>query len=527
MNRLLKSYSFARAYVDDIVIFFKIFEKHIRHLHQIFDMLIANNIFIKSEKIFIEYLNVQLLSQKIDSFELATFENKLKTIAKLFYSTTLQTLEIYLNLIFWMREYVSFYADIVKSLQKLKTDFLRLESVVDNARKVYSKEIKIQHLIDRERLFFQILQTLIFKLSYLVHSDLARRLYVDLDASKKFDFDAIIYHVKLINWNDIEYSSRKIIQSIMFLSRLLASAKTRYWLTELKIADIVWILRKIRHLIEFSTEKFIIVYTDHDVALSIFKQISMIIISIDKLNLRLIKISDYIQRFELKLRHKSDKAHIILDALFKLASINIIIDITHEKDELNALFIIVVVNLNEIFRKRIIDEYTIDLNWKKISQVLNSNNFSIENSVKLSFYKKNGLIFRFDDHVYESHRLCISWSVIKNILKIVHDNDTHSEFARCYEKIVSFYYIRDLIRYLRNYLKHCSKCQIYQTRRHKSYESLQLILTFSISFHTIIVDFVLALSIFKSDLFDYFISVTCKYFKRVLLISSRIKYIIA
>ena len=89
MNRLLKSYSFARIYVDDIVIFFKTLEKHIRHLRQIFDMLIANNIFIKSEKIFIEYLSVQLLNQKIDSFELTTFENKLKTIIKLFYSTIL------------------------------------------------------------------------------------------------------------------------------------------------------------------------------------------------------------------------------------------------------------------------------------------------------------------------------------------------------------------------------------------------------------------------------------------------------
>ena len=293
----------------------------------------------------------------------------------------------------------------------------------------------------------------------------------------------------------------------------------------MKVADIVWVLRKIRHLIEFSTEKFIIIYTDHDVALSIFKQISMIIIFTDKLNLRLIKVSDYIQRFELKLRHKSDKAHIIFNTLFKFVSINIIIDTTHDENELDALFITAVIDLNKVFRKKIMNKYNIDLNWKKISHILNAN--SIENNAKLSFYRENDFIFRFDDHVYKSHRLCILWSVIKNILKTAHDNDTHFEFARCYEKIVSFYYIRGLIRYLRNYLKHCLKCQIYQTRRHKSYEFLQLILTFSISFHIITIDFVLTLFVFKtSKSFNCFMSVICKYFKRIFLISDRTKYTI-
>ena len=264
----------------------------------------------------------------------------------------------------------------------------------------------------------------------------------------------MIYYVKHINWNDIEYSSRKILQLIMFLSRLLTFAETKYWFIELEVANIVWVLRKIRYLIEFSMKKLIIVYIDHDVALSIFKQISMIIISIDKLNLRLVRTSNYIQRFDLKLRHKSEKTHIISDALSRLISIDIIVELV--EDKLNALFIIAVIDLNEVFRKRIMNEYIIDLNWKKISQILNSNN--IENSAKLLLYQENDLIFRFDNHVYKSHRLCISWSVIKNILKTAHDNDTHFEFARCYEKIVFFYYIRDLIKYFRDYLKHCSKC---------------------------------------------------------------------
>ena len=131
----------------------------------------------------------------------------------------------------------------------------------------------------------------------------------------------------------------------------------------------------------------------------------------------------------MKLRHKFDKAHIIFDTLFRLINFNIIVKSI--ENELNALFTIAVINLNKIFRKKKnINKYITDLNWKKILQILNFNDFiNIENSVKLLFYKENNFIFRFDNHVYEFHRLCISWSTIKNILKIVY-NETHFEFAQ-------------------------------------------------------------------------------------------------
>ena len=50
---------------------------------------------------------------------------------------------------------------------------------------------------------------------------------------------------------------------------------------------------------------FIVIYIDHDVVLKIVKQITFIISSTNKLNLRLIKTFNYIQRFNLKIRYKS------------------------------------------------------------------------------------------------------------------------------------------------------------------------------------------------------------------------------
>ena len=92
-------------------------------------------------------------------------------------------------------------------------------------------------------------------------------------------------------------------------------------------------------------------------------------------------------------------------------------------------------------------------------------NVDDENVAKLFFYKKNDLIFRsnnfiIDNHVYEFRRFCIFHFVVSNILRLIHD-DEHANYAKCFEKMFVSYYIRDLFRYLRDYLKHCSKCQMY------------------------------------------------------------------
>ena len=368
------------------------------------------------------------------------------------------------------------------------------------------------------------------KFFYFVHSNFAKKLFVNLDFSKKFELAEMIYHVKnSANWNDKKYSSRKSIEFILFFNRLLIDVEIKYWSIELKLIDIVWILKKIRHLVDFFEQRSIVIFTNHDATLKLTKQTNLTIVFIDKFNLRLIKAFDYIQRFEIELRHKSNKQHIVSDVLSRLININT--NTISEKNELNALFTIAFVKMKEDFRQKFVVDYNIDLNWKKIFSMFDQQNKNDVNVVKFSFYRENELIFRSDDyiidnHVYEFHRLCISQSTIQNIFVVAHD-DNHSNFARCYDKIAIFYYIRDLFKYLKNFLKHCFKCQTYQTRRHKFYNSLQSIFISNIFFHTIIIDFILILFKSRVDQFDCVMSISCKYFKRIMLISNKNTWTIA
>lgn len=83
------------------------------------------------------------------------------------------------------------------------------------------------------------------------------------------------------------------------------------------------------------------------------------------------------------------------------------------------------------------------------------------------------------------------------------------------------YYIRGFTFNLKIFLKHCSECQVNQTRRHKSHGALQPIDSLSISFHIIAMDFILDLSISK-DGYNCAMLITCKFFKRMTLISKKI-----
>lgn len=80
-----------------------------------------------------------------------------------------------------------------------------------------------------------------------------------------------------------------------------------------------------------------------------------------KMNVRLVRVSQFFRQFCLVVRHKLDKEHVISDALSRLASANIA---GHNPNysEFNILFVyhIILVEINPDLVKHILDGYTAD-----------------------------------------------------------------------------------------------------------------------------------------------------------------------
>jgi len=153
----------------------------------------------------------------------------------------------------------------------------------------------------------------------LVHFLSKRQLYVDLNAFKEFGFEAHVYHTKKVKKNITP--QQKSMKSILFLIQLLTDTETRYWSMKLEVVKLIWVLKKTCHLIEVA-EQSTIIYTDHAAAVEIEHQFSLNTTAVKKLNLRLVRASEYLQRFQLKIQYKPGKTNIIPDALFRLFSSN-------------------------------------------------------------------------------------------------------------------------------------------------------------------------------------------------------------
>ena len=66
-------------------------------------------------------------------------------------------------------------------------------------------------------------------------------------------------------------------------------------------------------------------------------------------------------------------------------------------------------------------------------------------------------------------------------------------------------------------MKKCIKCNVNQIKRHKFYESLQLISSLSISFYTFTIDFILTFLELHIDM-NIIMNIICKFNKRIIAI---------
>ena len=164
---------------------------------------------------------------------------------------------------------------------------------------------------------------LFLKSLILSHFNSKQQLYINLNISKKFKFDVHVYHIKLDLMKSlldfISLFNQRKMKCILFLSHFLSDAETQYWFIELEITEIVWIVKKIHHMIK-NAEKTTIIYMNHSAAVFIVCQLNLNIINIEKLNLYFVCASKYLQHFCLNIHYKSSKINIIFNVLLQLAS---------------------------------------------------------------------------------------------------------------------------------------------------------------------------------------------------------------
>ncbi|SLM41263.1 probable transposable element [Lasallia pustulata] len=125
MDNLLRPFkSFAKEYIDDIVVFSRNLAEHAAHLQVLLELFQNARISLKGTKSFIGYPSATLLGQRVDRFGYSTAEEKIAALRNLKFPATLNALEIYLGMTGWLRQFVAYYAQILEPLQYWKTELL-------------------------------------------------------------------------------------------------------------------------------------------------------------------------------------------------------------------------------------------------------------------------------------------------------------------------------------------------------------------------------------------------------------------
>ncbi len=114
-----------------------------------------------------------------------------------------------------------------------------------------------------------------------------------------------------------------------------------------------------------------VVFTHHSATTAIVKQISLSTSSTDKLNLRLVRASQYLSQFQLDVRYRPGKQHIVPDALSRL--LNSMADLRDREsdgtlDEVFA-FNMTLVEMSDSFKKTLSKAYREDNQWKKVAEI--------------------------------------------------------------------------------------------------------------------------------------------------------------
>ena len=136
MNKLLDDFkNFCRVYIDDIVLFFKIFNEHVEHFRRLFVKLVELRIILNFEKTFLNYSSITLLEQKIDVFDLSTIQKRIVIIKVIRFSKNFKVLKIYLNLTNYQREKLVWYAQKTNILQKEKTRLFKNSSTIESQKR--------------------------------------------------------------------------------------------------------------------------------------------------------------------------------------------------------------------------------------------------------------------------------------------------------------------------------------------------------------------------------------------------------
>ena len=231
-------------------------------------------------------------------------------------------------------------------------------------------------------------------------------------------------------------------------------------------------MRKIRYMIEIIEILFTIIYTNHSTTISISRQINFFTFNTNKLNLKLIRIFQYLSNFNLAVKHKSEKFNIIFDVLSKLSDTNIIIetndrikilktfyktfiDVCHDDlfviitifslSKQTFVYYIILIKMTDDFKQKLKQVYIKNHYWSKIFIMFKTNQtFKINQTIIQMNDSFNSTIIQINDIINQMNENIIQKNEAVDInLENIFKNDFKTKIRFKHQNDLIYYIIEN------------------------------------------------------------------------------------
>lgn len=303
MDRVLGKFKWqiALVYIDDIIIYSKDFDSHVKDIETILAQIAKPGITLSPTKCHIAYQELSALGHTVSNLGIGTAEGTIEAVRKFPQSRNVKELQRFLGLCAYYRRFVKNFSIIASPLYGL---------MKKDVKYVWTKECDDAFDELKERLTTA---------PVLRHPDYTKPFILQTDAS-----------IAGIGGILAQLDDDGKEHPVVFVSRSLTPAETNYTITELECLAIVWCVRKLHCYLDGI--KFLL-QTDHSALQWLFDFTGS--------NRRLVRWSLELQPYRdfMTIKYKEGKKHSNVDPLSRapLARCNVVSVVTPPNDFIETL----------------------------------------------------------------------------------------------------------------------------------------------------------------------------------------------